>query len=200
MTVASKSASISSTSTGRGIFSIIGIACLIGFGIDMAIAAFPLNPGSLEWRVGFLRQLSDRSVVPMIGLGFLMYACMDARALRKQLGYLGMAAGVVCLMLGVLAIRDGVTLQSQTLKNIDGRAAQVQQQIQQAQAQPPAGAKITPQDVEQAMKQIEERSKALQDNAKGSILKTGANSVGNLVVVGLALIGLGRYGVRPPRN
>jgi hypothetical protein len=50
------------------------------------------------------------------------------------------------------------------------------------------------------MKQIEERSQAMQNNAKGSILKTGANSVGNLAVVGLALIGLGRYGVRPPRN
>jgi predicted PurR-regulated permease PerM len=103
-------------------------------------------------------------------------------------------------MLGVLAIRDGVTLQNETLKTINGRASQVQQQIQEAQAKPPAGAKITPQDVEQAMKQIEERSQAMQSNAKGSILKTGANSVGNLVVVGLALIGLGRYGVRPPRN
>jgi hypothetical protein len=198
MTIAAKSTG--AISTGRGIFSIVGIACIVGFAIDILVAAFPLNPGSLEWRVGFLRQLSDRSIVPMIGLGFLMFACMDARTLRKQLGYVGMATGVLCLMLGVLAIRDGVTLQSETLKTINGRASQVQQQIQEAQAKPPAGAKITPQDVEQAMKQIEERSQAMQTNAKGSILKTGANSVGNLVVVGLALIGLGRYGVRPPRN
>ncbi|NJM47022.1 MAG: hypothetical protein HC860_13405 [Alkalinema sp. RU_4_3] len=199
MTIAAKPTT-SSASTGRGIFSIVGIACIVGFAIDILIAALPMNPGALEWRVGFLRQLSDRSVVPMIGLGFLMFACMDARALRKQLGYVGMAAGVICLMLGVLAIRDGVTLQNETLKTINGRAAQVQQQIQEAQSKPPAGAKITPQDVEQAMKQIEERSQTMQSNAKGNILKTGANSVGNLVVVGLALIGLGRYGVRPPRN
>ncbi len=198
MNIAAKPSSVSA-STGRGIFSIVGLACIVGFAIDMLVASFPLNPGALEWRVGFLRQLGDRSVVPMIGMGFLMFAAMDARALRKQLGFAGMATGILCLMLSVLSIRDSVTLQNQAVKTIEGRVSQVQQQIQEAQAKPPAGAKITPQDVEQAMKQITEKSQSLQDNAKGNIMKTGVNSVGNLVVVGLAFIGLGRYGVRPSR-
>jgi hypothetical protein len=199
MTISAKSPSVSA-STGRGIFSIVGLACIVGFAIDMLVASFPLNPGALEWRVGFLRQFGDRSVVPMIGMGFLMFSAMDTRGLRKKLGFAGMAAGILCLMLGVLSIRDSVTLQGQTLKTIDARVSQVQQQIQEAQAKPPAGAKITSQDVEQAMKQISEKSQVLQDNAKGNILKTGLSSVGNLMVVGLAFIGLGRYGVRPPRG
>lgn len=54
MSIAAKS-NVTTASTGRGIFSIVGIACIVGFAIDMLVASFPLNPGALEWRVGFLR-------------------------------------------------------------------------------------------------------------------------------------------------
>jgi len=40
----------------------------------------------------------------------------------------------------------------------------------------------------------------LKENAKTTTLKTGVSSVSNLIIVGLALIGLGQYGARPPKN
>jgi len=40
---------------------------------------------------------------------------------------------------------------------------------------------------------------SLKESAK-TTFKTGVSSVGNLVIVGLAMIGLGQYGECPPEN
>jgi predicted PurR-regulated permease PerM len=178
---------------------IVGLACIAGFLIDVFALTFPPAFGTLEWRVGFLQQLSDRSVILLFGLALFMYGLLEARVWRKRLAMFCLVLGVVFLLSSVLVIRDGVALQQQAANNISNRAAQLQTQLQDSKSNPQVAGRITPEQLNQVAQQLTEQAASLKQNAQTGILKTGVASVGNFVVVGLALIGMGRYGARPPK-
>jgi predicted PurR-regulated permease PerM len=186
----------SSTVSGRSLFRIVSFACIAGFVLDMLTIALPLNIGALEWRVGLFQKLGDRSIILLIGAAFLMLGTLEMRALRKQLSLACLGIGMTFLLFSVVAIRDGVVLQKETNTNITNQSAQAQEQIEKVKANPPPNFKGTPQQIEQASKQITAKAEAVQKNANTQILKTGISSVGNLAIVGISLIGIGRYGMR----
>lgn len=190
------SGSASGTLSSKGIFRIVGFACLIGFLVDMLILAAPPNFGDLQWRVSFLRQFSDRSIIFLLGVAFTMLGTMDLRAWRKQLSMICLGMGVLFMLMTILTIRDGITLQQQTTGTIAAQATQVQTQIEQLKNNPPAGSKVTPEQIQQALDRLSTQASIAQEGAKQQILKTGVSSVGNLLVAGIAMIGLGRYGMR----
>jgi ElaB/YqjD/DUF883 family membrane-anchored ribosome-binding protein len=167
--------------SGRSLFRIVSFACIAGFILDMLTIALPLNIGALEW---------------LIGLAFLMLGTLDMRAMRKQLSLACLGIGMTFLLFSVVAIRDGVVLQKETNTNITTQSAQAQEQIEKVKANPPPNFKGTPEQIEQASKQITAKAEAVQKNANTQILKTGISSVGNLAIVGISLIGVGRYGMR----
>jgi gas vesicle protein len=183
-------------SNGRSLFRIVSFACIAGFLLDMIALAFPLKLGELAWRVGFLQQVGDRSIILLLGLVFLMLGSLEMRNLRKQVAMVSLGLGLVFMLSGVIGIKDAVSLQKQTSTNIKAQATQIQERIQQAKEKPPANAKVTPELIDQAMKQVTDRTEDAQKTAQTQILKTGLSSVGNLFIVGLALIGIGRYGMR----
>lgn len=178
---------------------IVGLACIAGFLIDVLALTFPPAFANLEWRVGFLQQFSDRSVILLFGLALFMYGLMDARAWRKRLAMGCLALGVVFLLSSVLVIRDGMALQELATNNISTRAAQLQTQLQDTKSNPEVAGKITSDQLNQVAQQVTNQATSLKQNAQTGILKTGVASVGNFIVVGLALIGMGRYGARPPK-
>jgi ElaB/YqjD/DUF883 family membrane-anchored ribosome-binding protein len=186
----------SSAVSGRSLFRIVSFACIAGFVLDMLTIALPLNIGALEWRVGLFQKLGDRSIILLIGAAFLMLGTLDMRGLRKQLSLACLGIGMVFLLFSVVAIRDGVVLQKETNTNITTQSAQAQEQIEKVKANPPPNFKGTPQQIEQASKQITAKAEAVQKNANTQILKTAISSVGNLAIVGISLIGIGRYGMR----
>lgn len=179
---------------------IVGIACLAGFVVDLLILALPPALGSAEWRTGFLQQVSDRSIILLFGSALTIYGSLETRALRKQLGMACLAIGVIYLLSCVLVIRDGLTLNDLAAKNIATQAAQVQTQIQNAKNDPKAAPNVTPEQLQQAAQTVDTRAVSLKQNAKTGILKTANAIVGNLVVIGIALISLGRYGMRPRKH
>jgi hypothetical protein len=197
---AQKSQKFAGSYTPKGLCQIVGLVCLAGFGIDMLIAAFPPALGALEWRVGFLQQLGDRSIILLFGLALTLYSYLDDRLVRKYLvmGCLGL--GVVYILLSVLAIRDGVSLNSQADLQISAKASQIKSQLDNVQANPKPSLKVTPEQIEQAGKLLQQQTTTLKDNATKGVLKTSASSVGNLIVIGLGLLGLGQYGARPTRS
>jgi hypothetical protein len=196
MSSASLSGPSGAVSNGRSLFRIVSFACLAGFLLDMMALAFPLKLGDLAWRVGFLQQVGDRSIILLLGLVFLMLGSLEMRNLRKQVAMVSLGFGLAFMLCGVIGIKDAVSLQKLTANNITAQATQLQERIQQAKEKPPANAKVTPELIDQAMKQVTDRTADAQKTAQTQILKTGLSSVGNLFIVGLALIGVGRYGMR----
>lgn len=178
---------------------IVGFACLAGFLVDLAVLSFPPSLGNIEWRIGFLQQVSDRSVILLFGLALLLYGTLDLRSWRKPLSLLCMVLGVAFSLSSILVIADGINFQKQAVTTITSQAAQIESQIQKAQTDSTVAPNVTPEQLEQAAQQLKNQANTLKSNAKTSVIKTGVSSVGNLLVVGLALVGLGRYGARPPR-
>jgi hypothetical protein len=181
----------------KPLYQIIGFACIAGFLVDISALIFPPNFGAIEWRLGLLQQLGDRGIILLFGLVFLMVGSLEMRQFRKQLSMICLGIGLVYLLGSVLDIRDAVNLQKQTSSNISAQSNQVQEKLQAAKDKPPA--KVTPEDIDKALQQVTARTETAQKGAQTQILKTGVSTVGNLVVIGLALIGVGRYGMRPSR-
>ncbi len=186
--------------SGRALCRIVGVACLAGFIVDMLILALPPSLGSAEWRTGFLQQMSDRSIILLFGAALTIYGGFENRAWRKQLGTVCLVLGVVFLLSCVLVVRDGLTLNDIATRNINTQAAQIQSQIQNAKPGQSNVPDLTPDKLAQASKIVTDRAGSLKENAKTGILKSAMGIVGNLVVVGLALISLGRYGMRSRKS
>ncbi|PSB35728.1 HpsJ family protein [Stenomitos frigidus] len=200
MATTSLSNSPASSYSGKALCRIVGIACVAGFIVDMLILALPPALGSAEWRVGFLQQVGDRSIVLLFGSALLLYGSLETRQLRKQLAMVSLVLGVVFLLSCVVVVRDSFTLHGIAVKNINTQASQLQSQIDKAKVDPTAAGKITPEQLQQASKSVDDKVVSLKQGAQTGVFKTGSSVVGNLVVVGLALISLGRYGMRSRKS
>lgn len=179
----------------RSICHIVGLACLAGFVIDLIALGFPPDPFSLEWRIDFLQQVGDRSIILLFAAALLMLGSLDSRRGLRQLGLLCLLTGIVFHLSCILVIRDNVLLQQRTVRNISTQAAELQTQIKQAEANP-GSAQITLDELKQAAQLVDQQASTLKQNTQTTIVKSSIASLGNLIVVGLGLIGLGRYGLR----
>lgn len=176
---------------------IVGLACLISFLIDIAILALPPDPFNIQWRINVLRQVGDRSIVLLFGSALTMYGFLSSRSIRKKLALICLAVGVMFSVSGILMAHDSLRFQDITLVNISNQENQVRNQIKAAQDNPQDVAPdLTPEILEQATQQLSQRAENAKKTAKNSIIKTGAGSIGNLIVTGFALIAIGRFGNR----
>ncbi len=184
-----------------GIAQIVGIACLTGFIVDMAVLMLPPQLGSVEWRFGIMQQLSDRSIILLIGAALTLFGSLENRRWLKNLSLTCLLTGVLYIFLSLLVVADGITLQQKAVSTISTQSAQVQAQIDKAQSDPGAlGANLTPEVLQKAEGQLKAQTTSLTSNAKKSVLKLGVSSVGNLIIVGLGLVSLGRYGAKLRRG
>ena len=184
-------------SSGNSPYRILGTACIGAFLIDMLLIAIGPGMGSLEWRVQFLKSLGDRSIVFLLGTAFMMIGTADMRSIRKQLSIACLALGMGFLLLTGLSIWDASVLQKQTTTAVTTQTSQLEDQIQKAKDQSlPTGGKVTAEQIQQALDRLSNQSAAAQKEATTQVIKTGASSAGNLMVVGIAMIALGRYGMR----
>jgi hypothetical protein len=179
---------------------IVALACLAGFCIDMLSIGLPPSPFDLQWRVGFLQQMGDRSIIFLFGTSLLLYSSLGNRRLSKPLSLICLGVGVAFILSCILIIRDGLILQDQTVKNITTQAEQLQTQIEESKGSPDLPANVTPEQFAQAAKQVTSQAETLKQDARSGITKAGLASTGNLVVVGLGLIGLGRFGLTTARR
>lgn len=179
---------------GQVIARIVGFTCLAGYLFDVAMLAFPIGAGA-AWRSGVLQQMGDRSVVLFLGLAFILYSFWDNKALRKPFAYAAMGVGMFFLLLCLLVIRDTLVLQTRAAETIGSQATELQTQIEQGRTNPEITANATPQDFENALRQVETQAETLTQNAKTSITKLGITSLGNLVIAGIGLLSLGRVGI-----
>lgn len=182
--------------SAQGLFRIVGYACILGFLADMLILMAPPNFGDVQWRVGIVRSLGDRSIVLLLGTVFAMVGNLDTKGLRKQLSLACFGVGTLFIALTILAIQDGVVLNKVAATNIVGQTAKAQEQIEKLKSDPQASGKLTPEQLQQLTSRVTQEAGALQQNATTQITKTGASSAANLIIVGISMLGVGRYGLR----
>lgn len=190
----------SSPYSGRGLCRIVGFACLAGFLLDILVLALPFNASSLEWRIGMAQQVGDRSIVLLFGAALTMFGSFDNRRWLKRFALFCLIIGIVFQLSCVLVIRDSLTLQQQALKTINTQAGQLQSQIEKAKNSTTTAQPVTPEQVQKASQLVSTQAESLKQNAKTVTFKTGFSSLANLIVVGVALISLGRYGLRLRRG
>jgi len=184
----------------KSLCQIVGFACLAGFIVDLLVLAVPPNPMSVEWRVSVFQQMSDRSVILLFGIALTLYGSLDNPRVKQPISLASLLLGVFFSLCCVLVIHDGITLQREAINTINKQAAQVQTQIQQAQTNPPPNLKATPEQLQQASKQVKTQADTLTQTTRITAIKTTFVSVGNLLAVGVGLISLGRYGSRVRRS
>lgn len=183
---ASKKFSLLTGSTS--LFQIVALACLAGLVMDVLVAAFPPAFGSAEWRLNLLLQISNRGILLVLGFAFLMYAAPHRRSLKK-LAMTCFTLGLILLISSGLAAQDTLTLKSQVEQRVKAQSSQLEAQLSQLQSSQKA---MSPEQVEKASRSIAERAESTTRNAHTSMIKSGTAVFGNLVITGLALIGLGR--------
>jgi hypothetical protein len=186
---------IPSSFGAKQICLIVGLACLAGFGVDILAIGLPPNPFDLQWRVGFLQQLGDRSIILLFGSALLLYSQLGNRRLTKPLSLIFLGVGVAFMLSCILVIRDGLILQNQAADNIALQAQQLQTQIEASKSRPDLPAAITSEQFIQAEQQVTSQADQLRQTARTGITKVGLASMGNLIIAGLGLVGLGRFGL-----
>jgi hypothetical protein len=187
-------------SGAKQICLIISLVCLIGFSIDVLALSLTPNPMDLEWRIGFLQQIGERSIVLLLGVALFLYSSLGNRSLTKAFSLVCLGIGVAFMMSSILVIRDSSILQTQAMKTITNQASQLQTQIEATRQKPDTAANITPEQLELATRQVNSQANQLKRSTREGITQAGLASVGNLIVVGLGLVGLGRFGLTTARR
>jgi hypothetical protein len=179
--------------SNQTIFQIIGWACLAGFVIDMTVVALPPSL-SLEWRITVLEQLANRAVVMMLGTGFVI-SSLENRRWLKWLSQTALLFGIALILSCLLVIYNGITLQNRTVTDINTQATQLQNQIQQAQQNPPKDLKLNMEELQKAAKQVDTQAGNLRQDTQTKVMKASISSAGNLLIAGIGMVSLGRFGL-----
>lgn len=180
---------------------IIGLVCIIGFFFDMLVLALPPQ-GSIEWRVGLVQELANRSIILLFGLGLFIFGSSGRNRGRLRLASkLSMAVGVLFFLLCLLSIIDSVRLSQQSTTAINTQESQFQTQLEAARSNPaelPENVDLVA--LDEVSQQLSQQANVLRNNAKRTVFKTGISNIGNLLIVGTGLLGIGRSGMRLSRS
>jgi hypothetical protein len=194
--VASAPTRSDSTYGAKHICRIIGLVCIIGFIFDMVVLGLPPQ-NNAEWRIGFIQELANRSIIFLFGLGLVIFGSVgNSNSRLKFASKLSMAVGLLFFLLCLASVVDSIRLSQQAMGNISTQESQLQTQIKTAKANP-AGLpeNIDLEALEKVSQQLTQQANSLRSNTKRTVFKTGISNIGNLAIVGAGLLGLGRTGM-----
>jgi hypothetical protein len=190
--------------SAKNICKIVGLVCTIGFVFDMLLLLLPPDLGNVSWRIGFVGQFANRSIIFLFGVALLTFSGVGITQGKSRLlltSRLSMVAGVAFFLISLLAIADTIQLQKQALGNIDTRESEIQQQLREAQKNPEnlrEGIKV--EDLGRISDELTRQAEERRTAARRAAVKTAVSNVGNLILVGGGLIALGRSGSRLSKN
>lgn len=195
------STSVDGTYGIKNVCIIIGLVCIVGFLFDMLVLALPPQ-SDIEWRIGLIQELANRSIILLFGLGLFIFGSLGRNRSRLRLAsQLSMGVGVLFFLLCLLSVIDSVRLTQQSAIAISTQESQFQERIQEAKATPEALPKnIDLAVLEQVSQQLTQQANTLRSSTKRTVFKTGISNIGNLLIVGAGLLGLGRSGMKLSRS
>lgn len=164
--------------------------------MNLLATAVPPDPMALEWRVGFMQQVSARGILFFLGLAMSVYGSLERPALARSLAMICLIAGILFALSGVIVIRDGLVVQNQAVRNIESEATEIRSQLLTAQDSPNLPADVTPERIEEALVQVETQAQDLFKAARGQTTKSMMSMLSIQVVVGVGLLALGRFGLK----
>lgn len=164
--------------------------------MNLLATAVPPDLMALEWRIGFMQQVSGRGILFFLGLAMSVYGSLERSALARSLALICLVIGILFALSGVIVIRDGLVLQNQAVRNIESEATEIRSQLLTAQDSPNLPAEVTPERIEEALVQVEAQAQALLENARGQTTKSMMSMLSTQVVVGVGLLALGRFGLK----
>ncbi|MGB3300303.1 MAG: HpsJ family protein [Phormidesmis sp.] len=185
-----------STYGAKNICRIIGLVCIVGFIFDMAVLGLPPQ-NNAEWRIGFIQELANRSIIFVFGLGLVMFGSIGNSKSRLRLtAKLSMAVGLLFFLLCLGSVVDSIRLNQQAMGNISTQESQLQSQIEEARSNPAAlPENIDLAALEQVSQQLTQQADSIRSNTKRTVFKTGISNIGNLAIVGAGLLAMGRVGM-----
>lgn len=194
-------AATDSTYSVKNAACIIGLVCIVGFFFDMLVLALPPQ-SSIEWRISIVQELANRSIILLFGLGlFIFGSAGKSKSRLRTASKISMSVGVVFFLLCLLSVVDSVRLNNQSAAAISTQESQIQTQLEEARSNPTAlPENVNLETLEQVSQQLTQQANALRSNTKRTVFKTGISNIGNLLIVGTGLLGLGRSGMRISRS
>ncbi|WP_035992550.1 HpsJ family protein [Leptolyngbya sp. KIOST-1] len=174
----------------------IGCLCLIGFLIDILVIGFPPNPLAPQWRLNFLQQVAERSLLLLIGTVLLIYSQLENRLQSlKTLSIACLAIGLLLGLSSLLVIQDTLTLQEQAIATINTQAAELRNRIEQGQEDAALSQQISPEAFSEALQTVDSQAASLIQETQTGAMKTLISSAGNLLLMGVGLLSIGRLGL-----
>lgn len=190
--------------SANNIAKIVGLVCAIGFFFDMLILVLPPQLGSVTWRIGMEQEFANRSVIFLFGMALLIASGVGIAKGKGRLlitARISLVTGVAFFLISLLAIADAIQLQNQALGNIDNRESEIQQQLRDAEENPENLREgVNVEDLQRISEELTRQAEERRNNARRAAVKTAVSNVGNLLLVGAGLIGLGRGGSRLAKN
>ena len=172
---------------GKNICLTVGLTCIAGFVVDLLVLGTPPDPFALEWRVNFLQQTGDRSIIFSFWRRTAALRYFDNRHLKRSLSLFCLAIGVAFLLSSLLVIRDSLTLKDQAFKHIGTQEEQIQSHIDASQASGDLPPEMSLEQIQQASQEITSHAEHAKQSTSQGITKAGMSSLGNFVVVGMGL-------------
>ncbi len=185
----------------KNVCRIIGFVCIFGFLFDIILLGLPPQ-SSIEWRIGFVQEFANRSIIFLFGMALVVFGSIGRNKSRvKLISKLSMGIGIFFFLLCFLSVVDSIKMSKQATTNISAQESQIQTQIREAKANP-AGLpeNVALDDLEQFSRQLTQQADSLKKNTKRTVFKTGISNIGNLFIVGVGLLGLGRSGMKLSRT
>lgn len=183
------------SASAHNVFLVVGLVCIVLFVANLLATAMPPAPMALEWRIGFMQQVSGRSILLFLGIAMVVYGSQGQR-ISRIFALACLVVGLLFLLSGMVVIRDGLVLKSQTLNSIESNATEIRSQLQTAQSNPDLPPDVTPERIDEALSQLETQVAALAQNADNAATKVMMSVLSTHVVVGVGLLALGRFGIR----
>jgi hypothetical protein len=186
----------------KNICRIVGLVCVLGFCFDMLVLLLPPQFGNVEWRIGFVQSFANRSIILLFGIALMIYGSAgNSRSQLKLLSQMSMGLGLLFFLLSLLSVVDGIRLNQQAINNISSQENQLQTRLRDVQSNPSElPENITAEQLQEFSQQLAAQATSLKQDAKRTVVKTGISNIGNLVLVGAGLLGLGRCGMALRRS
>jgi hypothetical protein len=120
---------------------IVGIICILSFFVDFLFLISPFQPTDRLWLIGLLRNLVDRGVVPLVGVGFILVGSgmesSDTPSLNLKLPtfILSILLGLMFFVIAPLHVINVNQYKVQTVDRFNREANQLENQIKAQAAQ-----------------------------------------------------------------
>ena len=177
---------------------IVGFTCVAGFVSDMLVAMMPVVVRSEQWRMNLLQQMGDRGIILLFGLSLLSLGYAGRRLWDRRVGVLSLAIGVLFLLFCLLFVRDSLLLQETANSSVDTQASELQSRLQE-QSDSELSDRFSSEQIAEARQQINLQAESFKQEVRTSAVRLGLSALSNLLIMGVAFIGLGRYCLRSRR-